>query len=369
MRYRLWQTVGVVLALQMSAFARCPIPDGATLVVRAPIGNLLVDTTGRDSADVTVNNSQMEPHETCGKDRVLIDAAAVPQMRGSVDWKLIVPKTVNLDLVTLGGSISIGDSDGNVTLRTTGGSVTVGQIKGRAAIITQGGFIKCGNVGDDAELRTQGGTINVGNVNGDAVFETAVGTINAGMISGKVTAQTAGGDIIIKEVHGDVSAHTDAGNISLGDAGRTNARSAGGSIIAMRVRGPLQAHTESGDIRVENASAWVEASTGFGNISVKLVPVNYNGDLHVDLQTGVGDVTVYLPPRLKATVDAIVERPAFNAQNFFSDFPMNSLASRNQSAIGANRYANPSSSHYLLNGGGNSIKLSTSLGTVSIKKN
>lgn len=367
MKFRLLTAAALLVALQAPAWARCPIAGGATLVVRAPIGNLNVDTAGHDFADVTISNSQMEPRWNCGKDRVELDAAALPQKLGMIDWKIVVPRSVNLDLVTYGGSITVGDLDGNVNLRTSGGPITVGDVKGQAAIVTQGGFIKCGNIGDDAELRTSGGPINVGNVNGDAIFETAVGTVNAGMISGKVTAH-ASEDIVIKEVHGDISVHTEAGNISIGDAGRTNAQSAGGSISIRKIRGPFQGRTDSGDIRLENASAWVEAYTGFGNIFVNLMPTNYNSDLHVDLQTGVGDVTIYLPPRLKATVDATVEHPVFNAQNFFSEFPMNSLAP-NRQASPSPRFMNPSNSQYVINGGGNSIKLHTSLGKVWIKKN
>lgn len=357
-----------LLLFQIPLQAKCPVAGPATIVVRAPIGNLQIDTTGRDTVDIQVNNSLIQVQETCGRESIEITSNTpdTKLIQGTVDWRIVVPKGVNLDLVTLAGSISVGDSDGNVILRTTGGSVMAGQIKGNAAIITQGGSIKSGNIGGNAELRSQGGSLEVGDVAGDAEFQTA-GPIRAGGINGHVVAETAGGTIIIREVRGDAKATTRGGDISIGDAARMNATTAGGNITSRRVRGPFQGHTESGDIRLDSAAAWVEASTGFGNIVVRLVPDNLDGDLHVDLQSGVGDVTIFLPQRMKASVEATIERPAISAQHVFSDFPMNAMTPPGRGLV-PNRFYAPTRSQTALNGGGNRIILHTSLGKIEIKK-
>lgn len=354
--------VGLSLLLQLPAFAKCPVSDGATLVLRAPMGNLHVDTTGGDAIDVSVSNNLIQIQENCAKDRVEISSNApdANQIRGIVDWKIVVPKSVNLDLVAYAGSINVGDADGNAMLRTTGGSVVTGNIRGRAAIISQGGSIKAGHIGGDAELRSQGGPLEVGDVGGNADFQSAR-TIHAGIVTGRVNAETAGGVIVIKEARGDVKATTQAGDISVGDAARFTAETAGGNITSRRVRGPFKGHTESGDIRIDSAASWVEASTGFGNIIVKMTPENFDSDLHVNLQSGVGDVTIFLPARMKATVDATVEKPAFRAQRIISDFPMNN-------ALAPNKFYAPTQSQTILNGGGNKIILHTSLGRIEIKK-
>ena len=120
----------------------------------------------------------------------------------------------------------------------------------------------------------------------------------AGNIGGSMTTAEAGRTISIIKA-GEVKATTNAGDISIGDAARINAKSGGGNITSRRVRGPFQGQTEAGDIRLDSAGSWVEASTGQGNILVRLVPDNIDGDLHMDLQAGVGDVTVYLPQRMQ----------------------------------------------------------------------
>jgi DUF4097 and DUF4098 domain-containing protein YvlB len=356
----------LALAFGIPGFAKCPISDGSTLVVRAAVGDLRVDTAGREpSAEVQVENNAVQVQETCGKDIVQFIGTAPDQIKGTIAWKIVVPKAANLDLVTMAGSIVIGDVDGNVVLRTAGGSVTAGHIKGKAAIITQGGFIKSGNIGSDAELRSQGGTLEVGDIGGNAEFHTTAGVIRAGNIAGSVTAE--GGRTISIGKAGEVRATTNAGDISIGDAARINAKSGGGNITSRRVRGPFQGRTESGDIRLDSAASWVEASTGAGNIFVRLVPDNLDGDLHMNLDAGVGDVTVYLPPRLRASVDASIERPAFQTQQITSEFPP--VPARAPQGLIPNRFYSATRTESLLNGGGNKIVLHTALGKITIRKN
>jgi DUF4097 and DUF4098 domain-containing protein YvlB len=358
--------------------------DGSTVVVRVPVGNLQVDTSARDFVDVSVNTTDLAVREVCGKDRVEYIADDAP-IRGTIDWNIVVPRTVNLDLRTFGGNINMGDSDGFVTLRTTGGAVTVGRIRGKTAIISQGGFIKAGDLGSDAELRiTNAGSLTVGNVAGDAELHTAGGPITAGYVVGKVVAKSAGGAIYLKGVHGEVVVTAEPGDIWIGDAARVDAKSTGGSITNSRVRGPAQVQTESGNIRLERAGGSVEASTGYGTIFVRMVPENLSGDLHMNLQSGSGDVTVYIPERLRATIDATVDRPALNAQRIFSDFPMNGLTSTSNSSsqrrqvsrgpipavssAPVNRFTSSIHGQILLEGGGNPIQLHTSLGKIEIFK-
>jgi DUF4097 and DUF4098 domain-containing protein YvlB len=355
----------LVTALSVPAFAKCPISDGGTLVIRAGVGDLYVDTSSREpSVEVQVDNNLIQVQENCGKDVVQFTSNAPDQPR-VVAWRIVAPKNVNLDLVTMGGNIVVSDVDANVVLRTAGGSVTAGNIKGRASLITQGGFIKSGNIGGDAELRSQGGTLEVGDIGGNADLKTSAGIIRAGNIAGLADAQGGRSISIIKA--GEVKANA-TGDISIGDASRINAKSGGGNITSRRVRGPFQGRTESGDIRLDSAGSWVEASTGTGNIFVRLAPDNLDGDLHMNLQAGAGDVTVYLPSRLRASIDATIQRAAFQAQQIISEFPPVPPRPPAQ-GLAPNRFYTATHSESLLNGGGNKIVLHTGLGKITIRKN
>jgi DUF4097 and DUF4098 domain-containing protein YvlB len=360
----------VALTFSIPALAKCPVTDGTTVLVKAAAGDLMVDTNSRESAaDVQVDNNAVQIQETCGKDVVQFINTASVQSRGTITWKIVVPKGVHLDLTTMAGNIIVGDVDGNAVLRTAGGSITAGRIKGRASLITQGGSIKSANIGGDAELRSQGGTLDVGDIGGNAELYATAGIIRAGNVTGYVNAE--GGRLISIGRASDVKATTKAGDISIGDASRINAKSGGGSITSKRVRGPFQGHTDSGDIRLDSAASWVEASTASGNIYVKLVPDDLDGDLHMSLDAGTGDITVYLPPRLRASLDASIQRAAFQAQQIISDFPPVPARPPAQGLIPTipNRFYGGTHSEFLSNGGGNKIVLHTGLGKITIRKN
>jgi hypothetical protein len=351
--------VTVTGSFLLPAYAKCPVNENTTLVVKADTGDLQVDTTGRESAvDVQTDGGQIR--ENCGKD--IIEYSG----NGAHFWKITTPRDIDLDLKTVGGGITVGNVDGNVVLKTNGGGVSVGSIRGNATITTEGGAIKSGNIGGNAVLRTPG-TIEVGDVGGNAEFHTTTGRITAGNIAGSNTIAEAGRTITIIKA-GEVKATTSTGDIYIAEAARINAKSGGGHITTRRVRGPFQGHTEEGDIRLDSAGSWVEASTGHGNILVHLVPENIDGDLHMDLQAGVGDITVYLPPRLHAAVDMTVQKPVFQAQQIISEFPV-TPPHPGQGLIPNNRYYAPTHSESLLNGGGNNIVLHTALGKITLRKN
>src|SRR4051812_44694207 len=111
-------SAAVALMFAMPGFSKCPVFDGTTLVVRAAAGDLHVDTSGREqAAEVQVENNAVQIQENCGKDHIEFTGTAPDPSKGTVAWKIVVPKTVHLDLVTMAGSIIIGDVDGDVILR------------------------------------------------------------------------------------------------------------------------------------------------------------------------------------------------------------------------------------------------------------
>src|SRR5262245_669268 len=96
----------LALAFGLPGFAKCPVADGTTVIVRAAIGDLHVDTTGREaSVDVQVDNKAVQVQENCGKDVVQFTGNAPDQIRVGAVWKIVAPKNVHLDLVTMAGNV------------------------------------------------------------------------------------------------------------------------------------------------------------------------------------------------------------------------------------------------------------------------
>jgi hypothetical protein len=360
-----------MFAMQSVALARCPIPAGGLLFLRAPLGNLLVDTSVTGFIEVEVSDSAIEVEEQCFDDHVEISGTAPARRFGPVDWRIRVPASVDLDLITFAGGVRVATTEGSVILRTTGGNVVMGDIGGTAAVITQGGSILVGNIGGDAELRSLGGQIEIGDVLGNAELETLGGPIRTGTISGQVQAETAGGSINIQESQGDLNAITLAGDIVIGTAGKATVQTAGGNIIGLLIRGAFQGFTELGDIRIERAESSIEATSGFGDIEVRLAPPSLDGDLHVELRTTVGNIRLAIPANLPANLETVIERTLMQAPRVRSDFPLRAVGSGNNSRPSlAQGYTIAQSDRSVteLNGGGNVIRLQTSRGTIEIRR-
>jgi hypothetical protein len=351
--------ISVVCGTVIPSYAKCPVNETTTLVIKAETGDLHVETNGR-TPFVEIQAEEAKVHESCGKQTIEYTGS------GARSWKITTPKDIDLDLTAVGGNITVMDVDGNVTLHTGGGSVMAGNVRGNATVVTQGGSIKVGNVGGSARLTTPG-SIEVGDIGGNAELHTTAGRITTGSIMGMRADAEAGRTIVIGKAM-EIQANTTHGDISIGEAARISAKSGGGQITSKRVHGGFQGHTEQGDIRLDNASSWVEASTGQGNILVHMMPENMDSDLHMDLRADVGDVTVYLPQRLSMDVNASVQRPAFQSPPIVSEFPATPRRPA-QTLIPENKYYAPTHYESFLNGGTNKIVLHTSLGKITIKKN
>ncbi|HET9943304.1 MAG TPA: hypothetical protein VFR05_08185 [Terriglobia bacterium] len=339
--------ISATLALPAGLFAKCPIAPDGRLVLRAPVGNLFLETNGTDSVEVEVSNRQVVVQEICRREAVEISATA-PANVGVPDWKIRVPKGVTLDLSTQGGSIQIEDTDGEALLRTSGGKITAGHIKGNALIY--GTEVRTGNIGGNAEIIGRGGRMILGDIGGNMDLKTPGGDVSAGYVRGHVKAEMGSGAINIRESAGDVVITTKAGDIK-----------------SEYIKGSFDGRTESGNIRVGGVGSWVRAITGVGDIFIRMVPTNIAGDLHVTAQAAFGDITLYVPKAMKATIDAVIEKPPLNSKGrIFSDFALKAPVSAIMGLQGL-LPGGPERQGATVNGGGNNIKVRTSVGTINIR--
>ena len=355
MRLRICLSVFVVTLLPLALFGKCPISPNGRLELRAPAGNLQVETTGTDSVEVEVSNRQVVIQETCEKDKVTVTAKA-PTSIGLPEWKIRIPRNITIDLTTQGGNIQVPDIDGEALLRTQGGKVTAGNIKGSALILAT--EVRTGNIGGNAELRGWGGRLQIGDVGGNVEFYTQGGDITAGIVKGSVKAEMGSGSFSVREANGNVVVTT-----------------VDGDITSQYVRGYFDGKTDAGNIQLDKVGSWVKAATGVGNIILHLVPTDINGDLHVNAIATMGDITLYVPKAMKASFDIVVEKPALSAKSILWDLPIKApIAAVGNSLFPGSREktvpGGPERQTFSLNSGGsiggNPVKLRTSRGTIRI---
>jgi hypothetical protein len=159
------------------------------------------------------------------------------QNRVAVDFTVMVPRQFNVDLVTSGGDIRVGDLTGTVKARTSGGDLEFARIAG------------------DVEGRTSGGDVSL-----------AEGTARADL-------STSGGDITVTRAGGPTKVSTSGGDIRLeAVAELLGASTSGGTIVARLLEAPrrdVELSSSGGDIRVTlpKAAAFVlDAGTSGGNV-------------------------------------------------------------------------------------------------------
>jgi DUF4097 and DUF4098 domain-containing protein YvlB len=284
------------------------------------------------------------------------------QLRGRlwVTVELNVPRNYGLDVWTGGGNIEAEDITGRVSLSTSGGNILAGNVGGSARLVTDGGHITVKNVGSELAANTGGGHITSGAVSGNATLHTTGGHIRVASVGGTARLDTGGGNITLEHSGGELVASTVGGQIEVGEAaGLVRAKTGGGGIRLVRLSGPTNLETVGGSIYLTQVDGSVRASTGGGGITAWFVSSPKQPST-CDLQSADGDIVVYLPRQLAATIDAQIQQanehhviidPAFSLKVSYDDA---SNGSRRVRAEGA------------LNGGGETIRLRTVAGNIRL---
>jgi protein TonB len=291
--------------------------DGRSLRLHVELGNIQVftDESARISYHAIVEADSRDPGAQEFLQLFSFIARKMPwgvALDGKVPWEglhgrfsttieIHIPRHYNLEVSTGGGNIDVQDIDGRISLISAGGNISVGRVGGgddsgrkkrdrlkpvllvAARIETQGGHITVGDVAGTLRATTSGGHITTGNIGGDAVLRTGGGQIYARNIAGSSALDSGGGNIHIESAGSSVTADT-----------------AGGGIVLRQADAPLRVSANDGSI-----TAWLSDIPG----------PKTAGDTDAQkprqasqLSSTGGDIVLYVPRKLAATIDAIVEQ-------------------------------------------------------------
>ena len=342
------------------------VNKGDLLDVSTRMGNITIETWGKNEVSVTVKNildseiSLLTMVQTGNR----VEVKFKGEDSDRIEFEISIPTKLDLDLSTGGGNITLkNDLDGKIDASTAGGNITMMNIIGKADISTAGGNIKVGDINSDADISTAGGDMKIGNINGKADVSTAGGNIKIGYIKGSADVSSAGGNISVDNIDGNADISTGGGNVKVGTVGGSaELNSGGGNISLEAATGKVEVNTGAGNIKLENIKGSIEANTGAGNIDAKLIP---DGTSVSELNSGVGNITLYVPETAKVTIVATVSVHMWNddeseLQNIKSEFTPTTV----------NRYRNKKQIEaiFKLNGGGSNIELNVGMGEIEIKK-
>ena len=197
------------------------------------------------------------------------------------------------------------------------------------------------------ELRTAGGAIEVSNLRSGAKLRTSGGAVTVNSLNGDLDAETSGGGIHLTEIRGTSRVRTSGGGIdAAGIQGSLDAGTSGGSVEIRNIGGDLRAHSSGGPIRISDARGTVNADTSGGGIHASFARGNSKGGR---LESSGGGITVEIDPASKLTIDA-------EGEHVDSDLPIEIRGSVSHGEL-----------HGRLNGGGASLRLETSGGSIRIR--
>jgi hypothetical protein len=352
------------------------LPRAATLRVRTPSGSVQIEGGGRDEITYTIRKRAYIPSEAdarapqlrafrvsaSGRGRV---ATVQGKWEGAVppkfftEFHLRVPRELALAQVnTDSGNVSIAEIAGRVEARSGGGGMRLMKIAGPVKAELGGGGLEAANISGELTLVAGGGPIRIMGSNGPIRAQSAGGSIFVASSRGGTLA-TAGGSIQISHSDTDLRASTAGGSIDVGRVrGAAALESSGGSIRVGGAQGPVRATTGAGSIQLFKLMQGAWAQTGAGSIVAEFMGRSLT-ESH--LESADGDILVYLPPEIAATVRASIHRA--EGYNIHSEFPEVKVDTEKSYWGGRNLYAEGT-----LNGGGPMLKVSTISGNIQFRR-
>lgn len=286
-----------------------------------------------------------------------------PPKRFSGEFSFRVPRQMEMvKVATDGGGVDVRSIAGRVESSSGGGSINLDDIGGAVNAETGGGSIDVGSTGGDLNLQTGGGSIKIRQSQGKISASTGGGSVV--LINGAQGAvlETGGGSIEVRKCGGPVKASTGGGSIDLGDVGGpVELDTGGGSIRVISAKGLVKAETGGGSIDLKGLAFGARAETGGGGIMAQFLASR--GDFKDSLlQTGAGDIVVYLAPDINLTLRANIDLA--NGHNIRSDFPEIKVTT-----LGGDYGPKSVSAEGNLNGGGAMLKVRTTTGDIIIRRN
>jgi DUF4097 and DUF4098 domain-containing protein YvlB len=232
----------------------------------------------------------------------------------SVDITIQAPERSDIDLLTMGGDITLTGLAGETEARTMGGSVELSDLAGKIELTTMGGSIRVSDSELDGRVKTMGGRIVIDNVSGDLDASTMGGEVVYNNRSAGGTGDgealrisTMGGPIRVNEAPFGLEASTMGGPIHVKSAG-----------VYARLK------TMGGEINIDSIDGWVEAITMGGDVTVVMTGDPNQGRRDVDINSRGGTIRLTVPRDLAMDVELELNytRDAREKYRIVSDFDL-----------------------------------------------
>ncbi len=96
---------------------------------------------------------------------------------------LKLPRSIDLQVSSVSGSLKVGDVDGQTIVKSISGSVNLGNVGGKLQVTSVSGNLTVGNVGADARVNSISGNLGLGQVNGSLDVSSISGGLKTTLVS------------------------------------------------------------------------------------------------------------------------------------------------------------------------------------------
>jgi hypothetical protein len=199
----------------------------------------------------------------------------------------------------------------------------------------------------------------VGEVRGNARVETGAGEVELGAVLGQCNVTSLGGPLNLGDIMGSLFAHTGAGDIIV-RAARMGGQvtTDGGLVRVIYAGGPMTLRSGGGDIIVRQFSAFMDAETASGDVTLTGDPAQKS--IKVTARTLQGNIVLNVSPRFAADIDATILTSDPDVNEMHIDF--NGISVRREQVGNKTRIRATGK----INGGGERVELYAEDGDIHI---
>ena len=201
--------------------------------------------------------------------------------------------------------------------------------------------------------------VTVGEVRGNARIETGAGEVELGAVFGQCNVTSLGGPLNLGDIMGSLFAHTGAGDIIV-RAARMGGQvtTDGGLVRVIYAGGPMTLRSGGGDIIVRQFSAFMDAETSSGDVTLTADPAQKT--IKVTARTLQGNIVLNVSPRFAADIDATILTSDPDVNEMHIDF--NGISVRREQVGNKTRIRATGK----INGGGERVELYAEDGDIHI---
>jgi hypothetical protein len=249
------------------------LPAGARVEISNIRGSVKITNADTATAEVQIirtarTRADLEYHkidvEQTGNSLV-VRGLQEPRERSSrniqVNHQVILklPRSIDLSVTSVSGSLQTGDVEGQVHVSSISGSGNIGNVGGKLQVSSVSGNLEVGNVGGEARVNSVSGSVVLGQVNGSLDVSSVSGSVNAKLVSLSpqgIHINSVSGSIELgfkSDVNADFSAEQVSGQVYLDVPNVTRDSEAKSSNVRARIGAggtPITISSVSGNIRL-----------------------------------------------------------------------------------------------------------------------